>query len=233
MPRISRPCHMPLQTTPRSGIAAASEPASRVGQREARDLEALRQPRQVVVLLLLGAVVQQQFRRPERVRHHHRDRGARCSASRAWSPPASARSAEKPMPPYFFGMIMPRKPLSLMYCQACGGRSSELVRDLPVVDHRGRAPRSRCRGRPAPRRVSVGCGNGEQLRPVRPAGEQVAVPPHGAGVDRVGLGVRHRRQDLAVDREHRVAEQAAPQRREREDRGDCRERASSQSRARS
>ena len=46
----------------------------RVGEREAGDLEALREPRQVVALLLLGAVVEQQLRRPERVRHHHRHR---------------------------------------------------------------------------------------------------------------------------------------------------------------
>src|SRR4029078_6705861 len=31
--------------------------------------------------------------------------------------------AEKPSPPYFLGMIMPRKPLSFMYCQTLGGRS--------------------------------------------------------------------------------------------------------------
>src|SRR3954465_5505751 len=38
-------------------------------------------------------------------------------------PPAGGASALKPRPPYFFGMIMPRKPLSLMYCQTCCGRS--------------------------------------------------------------------------------------------------------------
>ena len=32
-------------------------------------------------------------------------------------------NAEKPRPPYSFGMIIPRKPLSLMNCQTCGGRS--------------------------------------------------------------------------------------------------------------
>ena len=31
--------------------------------------------------------------------------------------------AENPRPPYSFGMIIPRKPLSLMYCHTCGGRS--------------------------------------------------------------------------------------------------------------
>ncbi len=47
----------------------------RIGQREARDLEALGEARQVVALLLLGSVVQQQFAGTERVRHHHRHRG--------------------------------------------------------------------------------------------------------------------------------------------------------------
>ena len=31
--------------------------------------------------------------------------------------------AEKPSPPYSFGMIMPRNPRSLMNCQTFGGRS--------------------------------------------------------------------------------------------------------------
>ena len=32
-------------------------------------------------------------------------------------------SAENSRPPYFFGIIMPKKPLSLMYCHTSGGRS--------------------------------------------------------------------------------------------------------------
>ena len=31
--------------------------------------------------------------------------------------------AENPSPPYSLGMIIPKKPLSLMYCHTCGGRS--------------------------------------------------------------------------------------------------------------
>jgi hypothetical protein len=42
------------------------------GQREARNLEALREPRQVVLLLFVGAVVEQQFRGAERVGDHDR-----------------------------------------------------------------------------------------------------------------------------------------------------------------
>ncbi len=53
----------------------------------------------------------------------------------------------------------------------------------------------------------------EQPAPVRPAGEELAVPPHGAGFDRVALGLRHRRHQLAEGGEHRVAHELAPQRR--------------------
>ena len=44
------------------------------GEREARNLESLREARQVVLLLLARPVMQQQFRGAERVRHHYRDR---------------------------------------------------------------------------------------------------------------------------------------------------------------
>gem|GEM_PF-5617843 len=44
------------------------------GQREAGNVEALGEARQVMILLFLGAVVQQQLGRAEGVRHHHRHR---------------------------------------------------------------------------------------------------------------------------------------------------------------
>ena len=39
-------------------------------------------------------------------------------------------------------------------------------------------------------RSQRGRRNGEQLRPVGPAGEQVAIPPHGSGLDRVAFRLR-------------------------------------------
>ena len=54
----------------------------------------------------------------------------------------------------------------------------------------------------------------EQLVPVGAAGEQVAIPPHGARFDRFALGLRHRRQHPAERAEDAVADQSAPQRRQ-------------------
>ena len=52
----------------------------RAGEREARDLLAARETRQVVVALRVGAVVEQQLRRAERVRNHHRHRRGEAAA---------------------------------------------------------------------------------------------------------------------------------------------------------
>ena len=70
--RSCRSCS-PQHTMPKSGIDAASEPGRRVGEREARQLEALGEARQVMPLLCFGAVMREQLARPQRVRHHHRN----------------------------------------------------------------------------------------------------------------------------------------------------------------
>ena len=41
-----------------------------------------------------------------------------------------------------------------------------------------------------------GLGVGQQLVPVGAAAKQLAVPPHGAGIDGIAFGLRHRRQGL-------------------------------------
>ena len=56
--------------------------------------------------------------------------------------------------------------------------------------------------------------HGKQLVPVRAAGEQIAIPPHGAGFDGLALGLRHRRQYLAECGKDSVADQFAAQRRQ-------------------
>jgi hypothetical protein len=85
----------------------------------------------------------------------------------------------------------------------------QLVRDPPVVAHRAqlldRAVEERLLlGREARR------GHREQLVPVRPAGEEVRVPPHRAGVDRLLLGLGHVREDAAVDGEDMVGDRDSP-----------------------
>ena len=54
-------------------------------------------------------------------------------------------------------------------------------------------------------------GEGEEPFPVRRAGKKIRVPPHRAGVDRLALRLRHRRQDAPIQREHAVADQAPAQ----------------------
>src|SRR5919206_90292 len=52
---------------------------------------------------------------------------------------AECASALKPKPPYCFGMIIPRKPLSLTNCQTCGGRSwrSCVISQSSLIAQRG------------------------------------------------------------------------------------------------
>ena len=88
----------------------------------------------------------------------------------------------------------------------------QFVRDLPVVQHRAQfldraVDESLFLG--AERRL----GKREQLVPVGLAAEQIAVPPHRAGIERFLLGLRHLRQDFAEQREQRRAKHSAAQRR--------------------
>ena len=86
-----------------------------------------------------------------------------------------------------------------------GRQVAQLEGDLPIVEHvaelvdrtveerllLGRQPRRRDR---------------EQLRPVGIAGEQVGVPPHVAGLDRLALGVGERGQHMARPAEDRLGD---------------------------
>ena len=99
-----------------------------------------------------------------------------------------------------------------MNCQTGGRQVAVDVGRLPVGHHRAELldvvveEPLLVGGKP-------GVGRFEQPSPVRPAGEELAVPPDGAGLDRLALGLRHRRHHLPEHREHRVAHELAPQRR--------------------
>src|SRR5437667_5829013 len=73
----------------------------------------------------------------------------------------------------------------------------QLVRDLPVVAHR-----AELFDRPGEERLLFGRkarrAHREELVPVGAAGEEVSVPPYGAGVDRFTLGRRHVGKDAAI-----------------------------------
>jgi hypothetical protein len=64
---------------------------------------------------------------------------------------------------------------------------------------------------------------GQQLVPVRAAAEQLAVPPHGAGIDGFAFGLRHRRQGFLEPVEQRRGEVFAAQVRQQQRRGHHRE----------
>src|SRR5207253_4813726 len=94
----------------------------RIGERETGNFEAFREPRQVVALLLVGAVMHEQLPGPSELGTITVTTSAlQCEASLTTT--CECANAEKPSPPYSFGMIIPRKPLSLMYCQTGCGRS--------------------------------------------------------------------------------------------------------------
>ena len=97
----------------------------RTGQREARHFAAVGEPRQVILLLFLRAVM------------HRAARPGRANSARATveltvedmrRPSSAARpsahSAEKPSPPYSFGMFMPKNLFFLRKSQISGGRSA-------------------------------------------------------------------------------------------------------------
>ena len=138
--------------------------------------------------------------------------------------------AEKPRPPYDFGMMMPRKPLSRMNFHTSGGRSMRSW----VMSHSSSIPQSSSTGpstKACSSAVSFAPGIGEHLLPVGLAGEEVRVPPDAAGVERLLLGLRDLRQHLLVDAEEGRVTTARAQR--LHDREDARRRATAtQSRAR-
>ncbi len=90
------------------------------------------------------------------------------------------------------------------------GRQVHVLADLPVADHG-----AQLLGRAVDERLlffgQLGLGVGQQGIPVGAATEQLAVPPDGAGIDGIALGLGHRRQNLLEPAEQRRTEILAPQ----------------------
>jgi hypothetical protein len=93
-----------------------------------------------------------------------------------------------------------------------GRQIVQLVGDLPVVHHPAQLF-DRAVEEGLLLGGQLGLGQGQQFAPIRTAAEQIAVPPHRAGVQRLLLGLRHLRQHLAEPAEQRIADERAPQRR--------------------
>ena len=106
-----------------------------IGEREAGDLLAAREPRQVEVLLLLRAVVQQQFRRAERVRYGDR-RAERARHARRLRQHAMVRVRRELQAAVALRDDHAEEAVLLQEFPGLGREVGAIVRDFPVVHHR-------------------------------------------------------------------------------------------------
>ena len=183
---------------------------ARAGQAEAGDLVAAREARQIVVALFLRAVVHQQFGRPERVRHDH-GRGDGSGAARDLHDDGGVRVRRELEAAVLLGDDHRPEAFLLDEVEDFGRQVGAAVRDVPVVDHPAELFAGPVDERLFLRRERRRLGR-QQLVPVGSAGEQLAVPPDGAGLERLALGVRHRRQHPLVELEEAVRDPVAAQR---------------------
>ena len=173
------------------GNGGGIRPCHRVGQRKGRHVDALGQARQVIVLLRFGAVVNQQLSRPQRIWHHHRHR-QRAGARAQLHHHLRMQIRRKLQAAIFFRNNHPEKTLVLDELPHLRRQVLIHMGGVPVVAHCAHlldlVVEKRNLGRRQARlRVSV------QHIPVRLAGKQLTLPPHRAGVNRLLLGLRHRR----------------------------------------
>ena len=179
------------------------------GQREARNLLAGGEARQVALLLLVGAVVEQQLAGPERVRHHHRDRGGDRAAGQARDH-ARMRERGESESAEFLRDDHAEEAFALDEVPDLGRQVAALV-DVPVVEAAAEfvdgSVEKRALLRRQRRRFEV-----EQLLPVRHAAEEIAVPPHGAGLERDALGFAEARQHFRKTRHHEARNEMTAQR---------------------
>ena len=175
------------------GIGAGT----RAGQCEAGNVLAAGESRQVVILLLLGAVVLQQFAGTQRVGHGHR-RGHRGAARGQFGEHAGVSVRGEFETAVLLLDDHREEAVALEEVPHLGRHVAAAMRDVEVVDHpaqlfAGSIEERLLLGRQL-RRLGA-----EQFRPVGFAGEQFAVPPDRAGLERFALGARHRRQHATVD----------------------------------
>ncbi len=189
----------------RRGIGAGA----RRRQREAGHVLAAGESRQVMVLLLLGAVMQQQFAGAERIRHGHRRRHRRAAA-RQFHQHAGVRVGGELETAVPLRDDHREEALLLQEVPDLGRQVGATVGDVPVVDHA-----AEFFARAVDERLLVGRQPGrlrrQELVPVGAAREQFAVPPHGAGFERLALRIRHRRQHAAVRLQERPGDEAQPE----------------------
>ncbi len=183
------------------------------GQREAGDVLAARQARQVMVLLRVGAVMQEQFGRAQRVGHHHGDGAGHAARGDLRHHPGVADVRELE-PAIGFGDDHAEEAVLLEEGPDLR-RQVALLDHVPVVE-----PAAQFLDRAVDEGLLLGADRRDlerqQLVPVGAAGEQVGVPPHRAGLERDALGIAQLGQDLGHAPHRGARNQRAPQRRQAE-----------------
>lgn len=178
------------------------------GEGEAGDVVALGQARQVALALLVGAVVEQQLGRAEGVRHHHR-RGQVAATGGELHHYLRVGEGGEALAAVLLGNDQAEE--AVLLDEGPGFfRQVHALADVPVADHG-----AEFFGRAVDEGLlffgELRLGVVEQFLPVRAAAEQFAIPPHGARLDGLALGVGHRRQDFLEPGEQRTAEHAPAQ----------------------
>ncbi len=162
-----------------------------------------------MVLLFLGAVMQQQFAGAERIRHGHGGRHGRAAA-RQFHQHAGVRVSGKLEAAVPLRDDHREEAFLLEKVPDFGREVGATVGDVPVVDHA-----AQFLARAVDERLLFGREPGrlgrQQLVPVRSAGEQLTVPPHGAGFERLSFRVRHRRQHAPVRLQERPGDETQPE----------------------
>ncbi|MCY1436118.1 hypothetical protein D9M71_522330 [compost metagenome] len=109
----------------------------------------------------------------------------------------------------FLGDDQGKEAVRLDVVPGCGWQVQVLA-DLPVTDH-GAEGFGGAVDEGLFFFAQLGFGIAEQGVPVRAAAEQFAIPPHGAGIDGLAFGLRHRWQGALEPAEQRAAEDFAAQ----------------------
>ena len=178
-------------------------------QRKAGHFKPARQPAEVFFLLLRRAVFFQQLARPERIGHHHRDT-RRHRAAGDLGDDHRLRLRREAQAAMLLGNQHAQEAFVLEVLPELGRQVRAIVADIPVVDHLAGGF-----GLVVQERLFIGRQRqrpyGAQLAPVGPAGKQLGIPAHRAGIERFLFGAAHLGQDgfdRAIDRgdQHRHAD---------------------------
>ena len=174
------------------------------GEAKAGNVAAVGETRQPPVLLLLGAEAHQEFTGAERIRHHHGDGGDQ-RARRNLADHFRVRIRREAEPAVLLRNNHAEEFLRLDEIPGLGRQVAPFPVDCPVVEHGAEFIDRAVEKRLLFRRQRRGCVL-EKFRPVRIASEQIGIPPDIAGLERLALGIRHRRQNAARPGEDRLGD---------------------------